>query len=368
MSLASTPALGRRNIYYWKCDRPAAFHGTEGMRGGNDLEQALLGVISSRYPGQKIELRQAGGQGNHITWVARIGGVELFVRAEDGPEHDDYIEVESHLLGVVRALGIPAPRVFLVDASRTQAPFAWQVMECMKCPDLNQWHKQGRLDLSRAAVEIGAAVAKWQGLQPEGFGPFDPEVLRMHDQLTGYHARYCDYFWLNLERHLDFLAKHAFLTQEEAGVILNEVTANDALLQLERGCLVHKDLALWNILGTETEIAAFIDWDDAISGDAMDDLSLLGCFYQGSVLAHALEGYASVRPLPHEYRRRFWLHLLRNMIVKAVIRVGAGYFDRTDGFFLIGAGSSGADLKSFTQARLWRALEGLRKNLDIEEL
>jgi Ser/Thr protein kinase RdoA (MazF antagonist) len=29
------------------------------------------------------------------------------------------------------------------------------------------------------------------------------------------------------------------------------------------GCLVHKDLALWNILGTEREIAAFIDFDDS---------------------------------------------------------------------------------------------------------
>jgi hypothetical protein len=56
------------------------------------------------------------------------------------------------------------------------------------------------------------------------------------------------------------------------------------------------------------------------------------------------------------------------MIVKAVIRVGAGYFDRTDGFFLIGSGSSGADLKAFTSARLNAALHGLRENRPIETL
>ena len=131
---------------------------------------------------------------------------------------------------------------------------------------------------------------------------------------------------------------------------------------------MHKDLALWNILGTETEIAAYIDWDDAISGDPMDDLSLLGCFYDGPVLARALTGYASVRPLPREHTRRFWLHLLRNMIVKSVIRVGAGYFERDDGFFLIDTGAVGADLQAFTHARLAAALEGLRKNRDIEKL
>jgi hypothetical protein len=100
----------------------------------------------------------------------------------------------------------------------------------------------------------------------------------------------------------------------------------------------------------------------------MDDLSLLGCFYDGAVLSRAVAGYAAVRPLPPEARRRFWLHLLRNMIVKAVIRVGAGYFERNDGFFLIGAGASGAELKAFTRTRLFAALHGLRRDEEIERL
>ncbi|MFN7890956.1 MAG: hypothetical protein ACK5OC_11755, partial [Pirellula sp.] len=64
----------------------------------------------------------------------------------------------------------------------------------------------------------------------------------------------------------------------------------------------------------------------------------------------------------------FWLHLLRNMIVKAVIRVGAGYFDRGDGFFLIGTGGSGADLKRTTHARIALALRGLASNSDLSIL
>jgi fructosamine-3-kinase len=140
------------------------------------------------------------------------------------------------------------------------------------------------------------------------------------------------------------------------------------LLSLDQGCLVHKDLALWNILGTPEGIAAFIDWDDAISGDAMDDLSLLACFHDGPVLAQALEGYQMLRPLPSEHRRRFWLHLLRNMIVKAVIRVGAGYFKKSDGFFLIGSGSSGQSLQTFTTQRIATALHGLRGDLPVASL
>ena len=61
-----------------------------------------------------------------------------------------------------------------------------------------------------------------------------------------------------------------------------------------------------------------------------------------------------------------WLHLLRNMIVKAVIRIGAGYFERDGGFFLIGSGSSGADLRRFTLSRLALALNGLRSASSLD--
>ncbi len=359
-------ASPRRAIYYWKCDRAAAFHGTEERASDDAMAAPLLEALREHFPA--VTLRPAGGQGNHRTFFADIGGAAAFVRVEDGPERDDYIEVESCILAEVRALGLPAPRVLGVDASRQRVPFAWQVMECIAAPDLNQLHKQGRLDLPRCASEIGAAVARWQSITPPGFGPFDPAVLRSENRLHGFHARYADYFRLHLDRHLRFLVERGFLPEPEARAIESAIARHEALLALERGCLVHKDLALWNILGTETEITAFIDWDDAISGDPMDDLSLLGCFYDGSILARALAGYATVRPLPEEHRRRFWLHLLRNMIVKAVIRVGAGYFDRTDGFFLIGAGRSGSDLKAFTHSRLAAARRGLHEGLDIATL
>ncbi len=365
----SSPAPHPRgNIYYWKCDRPAAFHGTMHVRPGGGVESPLRQVLQERFPGRHVTLRPAGGQGNHITYFAALDDWETFVRIEDGPELDDYLEVESRVLADVRKLGVPAPQVYAVDASRQRVPFAWQVLEVIGAPDLNQHHKQGQLDLPATAVKIGAAVARWQTLQPRGFGPFDPRVLRNEDQLVGFHVRYADYFCLNLERHLQFLVERAFLPANEAQAMHAEIQRHQALLDLEQGCLVHKDLALWNILGTPTELAAFIDWDDAICGDPLDDLSLLACFHDGSVLARALEGYATLRPLPPDHRRRFWLHLLRNMIVKSVIRVGAGYFDRDDRFFLIGAGGSGSDLKHFTRARLAAALHGLREDKEIYDL
>jgi len=357
----------RADIYYWKCDRPAAFYGLGGRapaQPSDELASALAGVLT-RHFGERIALRPGVGQGNHVTFAATIGGRDTFIRVEDGPDGDDYMEVESHVLRAVARLGVPAPAMLHVDATRRDVPFAWQVLECIPFPDLNRHWKEGRLDLPRIAPKIGAHIARWQSLAlGAGYGPFSTELVRTAGELRGYHASYADYFHTRLDRHLAFLVEKKFLTRVQADDLQREIESHAALLAPPAACLVHKDLALWNILGTSDRIAAFIDFDDAVGGDPLDDISLLGCFHDGATIAGVLAGYATVRPLPADYRRRFWLHLLRNMIWKAVIRVGAGYFERTSGFFLVGAGASGADLRAFTRARIATALRGLRTDAD----
>ena len=88
-------------------------------------------------------------------------------------------------------------------------------------------------------------------------------------------SAHADYFHLRLDEHLSFLVARSFLTAKQRDDIVSEIENHRSLLQLASGCLVHKDLALWNVLGTRDHIAAFIDFDDAISGDPMDDLSLI---------------------------------------------------------------------------------------------
>lgn len=352
--------LDRRDIYYWKCDRPATFHNTQ-IRGADhkQLAQQLERELRRHFDARQVDLRPGVGQGNHLTWSADVAGMQLFIRVENGPERDGHLAVETAVLDRVRAAGVRTPRVFGCDASRSRVPFAWQALERIAAPDLNHWFKAGTLDVSRIAWDIGAAVAKWQSITLDGFGTLDAG-------LRGSRTTYADYYHLRLETHLHFLKSRDFLADTHE--ILSEIQRHHALLAVDRGCLVHKDLALWNILGTQNQISAFIDFDDTISGDPMDDLSLLACFHDAAFLHQALEGYASVRSLPAEHQRRFWLHLLRNMIVKAVIRVGSGYFERNDQFFLIGAGLSGADFERITRNRLATALRGLRDNSGIDIL
>lgn len=214
---------------------------------------------------------------------------------------------------------------------------------------------------------LNGYIARWQGIRPAGFGPFRVGRGRDPQALAGLHSCYENYFHLRLDEQLDFLRRGELVSSSVVTKIRKAIAECHKLLQLPQGCLVHKDMALWNVLGTPENIIAIIDWDDTISGDPMDDLSLLACFHDAEFLTAALRSYQSVRPLPDNWLIRFWLHLLRNMIVKAVIRVGAGYFDRGNSFFLIGSGQNGSDLREFTLARLHTAMRGLlsTRGLDI---
>lgn len=354
--------VSRAGIYYWKCDRPAAFHGTQ-TRSSTDagIEDALREELLNHFGASTVSLGVGAGQGNHLTWNAEVDGTPMFIRVENGPEKDGHLAVESKLLDRVRECGVLTPLVHGCDVRRSRVPFAWQAIERLAEPDLNRWYQQGSLNVTRVGFEIGEAVAKWQEITPSGFGVLDVS-------LNGLEASYSSYFRLHLKRHLAFLVQRGFLEPDDSEEIAALITEHESLLDLPKGCLVHKDMALWNILGTPELITAFIDFDDAISGDPMDDLSLLACFHDATFLRRAFEGYQSRRALPAEYRRRFWLHLLRNMIVKAVIRVGAGYFERDAQFFLIGQKGSGAQLKTFTLERIRTAMRGLRVDLDIESV
>jgi aminoglycoside phosphotransferase (APT) family kinase protein len=357
----------RRDIYYWKCDRPAAFHGTaqgEARRPSRETESLVRELLTRHFKVPPTHLRDGGGQGNHPTFIATIDAHEVFVRIEDGPEHDDYIAVESFVMDRVRALGVPTPRVHATDATRHVAPFAWQILERIAEPDLNRHFKAGMLVTAEVAAQIGRLIATWQGAAVEGFGPFDVERLASEGTLRGLHDHYPSYYFTRLDAHLAFLVERSFLTQAQAGTMRTAIDDHRALLDLHAPCLVHKDTALWNLLGTEREVTAVIDWDDCVGGDPMDDLALLGCFHDGAFLRAAFTGYALVRDLPADHAPRFWLHLLRNMIFKAVIRVGAGYFDHDSQFFLVGAGSDGKALRETTLARLDAAVRGLREGRD----
>jgi len=357
----------RDNIYYWKCDRPSAFQAVE--REIESIKQEVVPLLTQFFKSGDFELTHGPGQGNHLTFKAVFQQKEYFIRVENGQEGDEYMEIEAEVMKNLQALGIPTPQIHAVDSSRTAYPFAYQIMEYMVFGDLNKVNKDNHLDVLPVMHTLGTYIARWQQLTFDGFGLFNVRAFREKGKLIGHHVRYSDYYMLHLDKHLHFLVERNFINHEQQKNIHEEIRRHESLLDISRGTLVHKDIALWNVMGNADGILSVIDWEDAISGDPTDDISLMACFHSVEEINAIIDGYQTERPLPDNFFPRFWLHLLRNMIVKAVIRVGAGYFDRNKDFFLFNAQhSNGSDFHDFTIARLNRALEGLNKGSETIKL
>ena len=158
--------MSRRDIHYWKCDRPAAFYGTRTRISPTaEIEQQLRFTLLQHFRPRSLQLSLGCGQGNHLTWNAELDGKPLFIRVENGPEKDDYLEMESAVLKAVGDIGVPVPEVHGCDVSRTHVPFAWQALERLNHQDLNHWYKQGALDSHQVFFEIGGNIARWQSIR-----------------------------------------------------------------------------------------------------------------------------------------------------------------------------------------------------------
>jgi len=361
--------IDRQAIYYWKCDRKSAFSGENKDNSQQEIaemEASICEILESYFGDNTAKIKTTNSQGNHFIYLVNHKDKKYFFRLENGSEGDNYMEVEADVLKRIKSIGIPAPIIYDVDSSRTKVSFSYQIMEFINYPDLNSIQKKTKLNINAIATELGEYMAKWQGITFNGYGPFNVGTLRNTGELEGLHKNYKDYFLLNLDKHLYFLLENSFFKNDEVVYIKQAVKLNEKYLYFEKGCLVHKDIALWNILGTENTIKAVIDWDDTISGDPMDDISILACFHTEEVILNIIKGYKNVKGgLPENYIPRFWLHLLRNMIVKAVIRVGGNYFNKKDDFFLIDTGLNGNSLESLTKKKIQKALEGLQYHKEI---
>src|SRR5690606_2893721 len=123
------------------------------------------------------------------------------------------------------------PYIYLTDATRSQVPFAIQIMECLEQEDLNIAEKRGELDIIYIAETIGQYIARWQSIRPDKFGLFNPEILTKESKLEGFHDTYSKYFLLNWDVHLEYLTRSGFIKKTKANELKGLVEEFFPLLQ-----------------------------------------------------------------------------------------------------------------------------------------
>lgn len=355
----------RTDIYYWKCDSPIA---TEAKRrvffkekyARSTLVEPIRNVVRDWQGEVPAAVTPFNSDGNHFAYViAMPDGRRYFFRGDEGLVEDDYLLAETRVLQDVHAVGVPVPRVWRSGSGLGERPIQFQILDCLDYPNLNEPFKAGTLDVRAIATQMGSHLRRLHSLTYPGFGFFNTERIRRDGVLVGLDATYADYFNKRLEHHLGYLVEHTLVTREDAGAIREVLRDHAADLNLQQGVLVHRDLALWNILGTPERVMAIIDWDDCVVGDPADDLGIIACFHGDEYMVPLLASYAGGAVLPADFVRRIHLHTLRNMLWKTMIRHYMGYFDKDDSFFLNSA-ADGRSLRERTLARLFMALNDVR--------
>jgi len=269
------------------------------------------------------------------------------------------MDAENAAMTIAAKHDIPVPKIYGSDTSKTKYPVRFQLLELLPYKCLNDFYKNGSLDRYKTGREVGRYLARLHKIKANGFGFFDTEKLRATGEISGLDKSHRDYFLKKLNWHLSYLRDCKFLSKQEVDEIEFLLDKHLRLVDVAQGSLVHKDLAYWNVLGTNKEVKAIIDWDDCVIGDPVDDLSILKCFYSSDVLDPVLEGYCQERQLPDDFDAKLGLYLVRNMLWKAVIRDYMGYFDMDDSFFIINDENSDS-LKQFTYDRLFTGVDVLR--------
>ncbi len=327
-----------------------------------DIEPVVRDVFQHYYGSDPAEVKNNGGAGNHYTYIVTLeGGEKFFFRADDGKGNDDYMEAESAVMTAVREAGIPCPRIHHVDTSLTEFPVRWQIMDLVAGRGLDEFHRNSTLAIPEVGRQLGGYMARLHQLRYPGFGFINTEALRGTGEIQGLDAAHSSYFFKRLDDHLRFLVDSTFLQSTDAREIEGLFERHRQWIEIERGSLVHKDLAFWNMMGSTDRITAVVDWDDAVIGDPADDIGILQCFHESDVLDAVYAGYTEVAPLPEPFVPRTALYMVRNLLWKAVVRTFMKYFDNSDNLF-IGHSSHGGSLRKYTRDRLEQGLDILRKH------
>lgn len=352
----------RENIYYWKCDSPLDSESKKNYNSkyeladiSSEVERVCVDVFGEKP--QKVA--SSGSAGNHYGYIVTYPNRDYFFRADDGLIDDDYMLVESEVMKLVAEHGIPVPKVFHTDVSRRKVPFKFQILQMCPEKDLNKHHQKGNLDISSVAFQLGAILAKLHSISKPGFGFINSDHLAETGELIGLNTDYPSYFNTRLDSHMAYLVDNELISANLAKRIESAISANSHLLEIDRGSLTHRDIAFWNILGTETAITAIIDWDDVVIGHPADDFSILTCFYDEEMIERVKEGYVTLTALPTDFDSVRWLHTLRNMLWKMMIRHYMGYFEQSGDFFILNDDNRGS-LYDFTLAKIESALSRLK--------
>ena len=269
------------------------------------------------------------GSINSVVKATLADGTEVIMRMHPNGLKNGYFWAEKAVADAAHAAGVPTYKTYYIDDSFSRFPFAFMIISCEPGKNMKNSGPYDAATDKKLIEDTGRLLALTHSVKTEKYGFFDNTIAKKVNKLVGIHNQWKEHVYASLQDNLDYLSDKKTVTVNERKQIENVFQQNEGLITCSSPRLVHNDLADWNQLTDGTKITAFIDWDEAFSGDPICDFSTYSVFFDDNRIANLKRGYETITKLPDDFEEKFRLYRLRYIISKLTLRSKKAVFDHT---------------------------------------
>ncbi len=210
-------------------------------------------------------------------------------------------------------------QIIATDITCGSAPFPYQIQEASEGRTLLEISNRQHI-LLPAIEKLGAYVGRVHQIPVGAYGWLTPGRKRWFGSRT-----WLSYLKLKLNTHLAYLHAHTVLSASQAARIAKSFNGR-LPFSVKNAALLHGDVAHHNAWLHKDRDVSLFDWEDAMGGDPVWDISFYGtgCYLHDSWLIAFLAGYRQTATLPGNFDLRYWYYYVRIALVKAISRIRVG--------------------------------------------
>ncbi len=299
-----------------------------------DFDERVIPRIIQKEMGYEVASwqRSKSWGSSHVIYFVNIPSKEsrLVFRANLGfnQQPETVMVVEKLITDLVADKGIPTNRVLVANCSRDEFDFDYQIQEELVGSDIEDTFEGTQDEYDRLSYQLGQYVAQYHTISFDKFGRFDGHQA-MNGVLVGTKHNFAQYVFLNIESDLKYLVEANVISKTKRDAIQKVFDDNRTIMEIERGVLIHHDLADHNIFFQDDRITGIFDWEACVVGDPVLDLASCPTWRTHySREKQLLAGYMSVTGLPDNFTEKRNVYLLRTVLWKTVYAIRAGILDQ----------------------------------------
>lgn len=289
----------------------------------DDFDTSLIPQIFKDALGYDVTgFKQSESWGSsHVVYFVSVkqSSTPLVLRANLGFADSEVVMlVEKMITEKVDELGVPTNIVLYVDVSRKKYPFDFQIQETLEGETLEDGFGGTKEDYDKMSFELGTLIARYSELTFEKFGLFD-EDLALQGKLHGTKNTFYDYIITKLDDDIKYLVDEAGVSVKLGDEIRKLFEKFKPVIDVDKGCLVHHDLADHNVFFVENKITGVFDWEACVVGDPILDVSSAPTWSSPYPREEQIiSGYKSLKTLPEYFKEKMDIYRLRTILWKTV--------------------------------------------------